>query len=321
MKQKLYSLSIIFTIIILIISIFYNSSNLSNIVNFSVKLFINNIFPSLFPMFIISSLLVEIDIPKVLGNIFKKPMQLFFKTKGEGAFIFFMSMITGFPSSAKYIDDLMEKKMLNKKDAEKLLMFTFFSNPLFIVNTAGNSFFKSSYFGYLFLICHILGNLLIGFIFRNYNQNIFINDKLFLKSNLSYLNNKINSTNILKVLLTSIKNSLEILLNIFGIITFILIIINLVSSNNFNIFNVMGVGLTEMTTGLKYLSLSDYNLSLKLCLAMFFLSFGGFSVHLQIMSILNKRKVRYLPFLIARILHGIFSTVFLIIFLEMDKLF
>ena len=111
MKQKLYSLSIIFTIIILIISIFYNSSNLSNIVNFSVKLFINNIFPSLFPMFIISSLLVEIDIPKVLGNIFKKPMQLFFKTKGEGAFIFFMSMITGFPSSAKYIDDLMEKKM------------------------------------------------------------------------------------------------------------------------------------------------------------------------------------------------------------------
>mgnify|MGYP007083047517 FL=1 len=101
MKQKLYSLTIIFTIIVLIISIFSKSSALSEIVNFSVNLFIKNIFPSLFPMFIIATILVEIDIPKVLGNIFRKPMNYLFKTKGEGAFIFFMSMITGFPSSAK----------------------------------------------------------------------------------------------------------------------------------------------------------------------------------------------------------------------------
>ena len=167
MKQKLYSLTIIFTIIVLIISIFSESNDLSNIVNFSVNLFIKNIFPSLFPMFIIASILVEIDIPKVLGNIFRKPMHFLFKTKGEGAFIFFMSMITGFPSSAKYIDDLMDKDFLTRKDAEKILMFTFFSNPLFIVNTVGNIFFNSSYFGFLFLICHVLGNIVVGFLFRS----------------------------------------------------------------------------------------------------------------------------------------------------------
>ena len=110
MKRKLYSITIIFIIILLIISIFTNSNILTSTISFSTNLFIKNIFPSLFPMFVISKILVEIELPKVLGNILKKPMNFLFKTKGEGAFIFFMSMITGFPSSAKYIDDMLDKK-------------------------------------------------------------------------------------------------------------------------------------------------------------------------------------------------------------------
>ena len=321
MKQKLYSLTIIFTIIVLIISIFSKSSALSEIVNFSVNLFIKNIFPSLFPMFIIATILVEIDIPKVLGNIFRKPMNYLFKTKGEGAFIFFMSMITGFPSSAKYIDDLMEKDLLTRKDAEKILMFTFFSNPLFIVNTVGNIFFKNSYFGFLLLICHVLGNIVVGLCFRSYNKSVLVNNNILFRSNLSYLNQKINNTNIFKVLLNSIKNSLDILMNIFGIVTFVLIIINLIFKDPSSILSIMGIGFTEMTTGLKYLSLGDFDINIKLILAMFFISFGGFSVHFQIMSILNKRKVRYLPFLIARICHGLSSVIILMFIMKMDRLF
>ena len=41
------------------------------------------------------------------------------------------------------------------------------------------------------------------------------------------MHNKINDINIFKLLFDSIKDSLDILINIFGIITFILIIINL----------------------------------------------------------------------------------------------
>ena len=161
MKKKLYSFTIIITLLITIINIFLNSNTLNQTITFSSNLFLKNIMPSLFPMFIISSILVEIDIPKVLGNIFKKPMNILFKTKGEGAFIFFMSMITGFPSSAKYINDLLNKKQINTKDAQKILMFSFFSNPLFIVNTVGIMFLKRQKIGIMLLISHILGNIII----------------------------------------------------------------------------------------------------------------------------------------------------------------
>ena len=320
MKRKLYSITIIFIIILLIISIFTNSNILTSTISFSTNLFIKNIFPSLFPMFVISKILVEIGLPKVLGNIFKKPMNFLFKTKGEGAFIFFMSMITGFPSSAKYIDDMLDKKMITIKDSEKILMFTFFSNPLFIVNTVGNIFFNNISFGFAILICHILGNIIIGLIFRNYNKNILINDNS-TKLSLKYMHNKINNINIFKLLFDSIKDALDILINIFGIITFILIIINLLFSNSNSIITILSSGIAEMTTGLKYLSLSNLDINLKLLISMFFISFGGLSVHFQIMSILNKRKVKYLPFLIARILHGIISVLLLNIFMKMGILF
>lgn len=321
MKKRLYSLTIICTIIILIVNIFTKSNHLTEIITFSVNLFIKNIFPSLFPMFIIASILVEIDIPKVLGNTFKKPMKFLFKTKGEGAFIFFMSMITGFPSSAKYLNDLMDKRILSNKDCEKILMFTFFSNPLFIVNTVGNIFFNSIYIGFIILICHVLGNIIVGLIFRNYNSSYSINDNSSNFNSLRYLNNKINNCNIFKVLIKSIKNSLDILINVFGIVTFFLIIINLIFKNPSNMLSIPIIGLTEMTTGLKYLSLSDFSINIRLLLSVFFISFGGFSVHFQIMSILNEKKVKYLPFLIARIIHAISSCIILVLLAKMGMLF
>ena len=309
MKKKLYSFTIIITLLITIINIFLNSNTLNQTITFSSNLFLKNIMPSLFPMFIISPILVEIDIPKVLGNIFKKPMNILFKTKGEGAFIFFMSMITGFPSSAKYINDLLNKKQINTKDAQKILMFSFFSNPLFIVNTVGIMFLKSQKIGIMLLISHILGNIIIGIIFKNYNQTKNIpNTKI---NNLKYLNTKINNTNLFKVLITSIKASIETLINIFGIITFFLIIINILFKTK-NIITIPLIGILEMTSGLKYLSLSNIDYNIKVLLSMFLISFGGFSVHFQIMSILHKKKVKYLPFLISRIIHGIISVLILI---------
>lgn len=322
MKKRLYSLTVILSIIILIINIFAKSNNLTQIIVFSVNLFIKNVFPSLFPMFIIASILVEFDIPKVLGNIFRKPMNVLFKTKGEGSFIFFMSLISGFPSSAKYINDLIDKKLLTNKDAEKILMFTFFSNPLFIINTVGNTFLNSTYFGFLILFCHISGNIIVGLIFRNYKPTKKIYDNSINYSNLNYLNNKINESNIFKIVLKSIRNSLDTLINVFGIMTFFLIIINIIFKNPENILSIFTIGLTEMTTGLKYLSISNLSIQIKLLLSTFFISFGGFSIHFQIMIILNEKKVKYLPFLISRIIHALTSVLIMILLLkEMGMLF
>ena len=314
MKKKIYSLIVLFCLSFVIFFIFTNSSIINDSIFFSYELFIKNIFPSLFPMFIISYILVEIGIPEFLCSIFYKFFNKLFLVKSDASFVFFMSMLTGFPSSAKYIDMLIEKNRIDSHDASKILIFTFFSNPLFIVNTVGIMFLDNINLGFIILVSHITGNILVGLIFRNYNKTNST-DVIDAKKGIKVLINKINTTSFFSVFLNSIKDAINTMILIFGIIVTFQIIISILPCNMF--FK----GIIEMTTGLRLISIYD-NLYFKVFLSTFFISFGGLCIHTQIMNILNKKRERYLPFLFARIIHGIISAVMSIILcLLMDGLF
>ena len=314
MKKKIYSLIVLFCLSFVIFFIFTNSSIINDSIFFSYELFIKNIFPSLFPMFIISYILVEIGIPEFLCSIFYKLFNKLFLVKSDASFVFFMSMLTGFPSSAKYIDMLIEKNRIDSHDASKILIFTFFSNPLFIVNTVGIMFLGNINLGFIILVSHITGNILVGLLFRNYNKTNST-DIIDARKGIKVLINKINTTSFFSVFLNSIKDAINTMILIFGIIVTFQIIISILPCNMF--FK----GIIEMTTGLRLISIYD-NLYFKVFLSTFFISFGGLCIHTQIMNILNKKRVRYLPFLFARIIHGIISAVMSIILcLLMDGLF
>lgn len=314
MKKKIYSLIVLFCLSFVIFFIFTNSSIINDSIFFSYELFIKNIFPSLFPMFIISYILVEIGIPEFLCSIFYKFFNKLFLVKSDASFVFFMSMLTGFPSSAKYIDMLIEKNRIDSHDASKILIFTFFSNPLFIVNTVGIMFLGNINLGFIILVSHITGNILVGLLFRNYNKTNST-DVIDARKGIKVLINKINTTSFFSVFLNSIKDAINTMILIFGIIVTFQIIISILPCNMF--FK----GIIEMTTGLRLISIYD-NLYFKVFLSTFFISFGGLCIHTQIMNILNKKGVRYLPFLFARIIHGIISAVMSIILcLLMDGLF
>ena len=314
MKKKIYSLIVLFCLSFVIFFIFTNSSIINDSIFFSYELFIKNIFPSLFPMFIISYILVEIGIPEFLCSIFYKFFNKLFLVKSDASFVFFMSMLTGFPSSAKYIDMLIEKNRIDSHDASKILIFTFFSNPLFIVNTVGIMFLDNINLGFIILVSHITGNILVGLLFRNYNKTNST-DIIDARKGIKVLINKINTTSFFSVFLNSIKDAINTMILIFGIIVTFQIIISILPCNMF--FK----GIIEMTTGLRLITIYD-NLYFKVFLSTFFISFGGLCIHTQIMNILNKKGVRYLPFLFARIIHGIISAVMSIILcLLMDGLF
>lgn len=314
MKKKIYSLIVLFCLSFVIFFIFTNSSIINDSIFFSYELFIKNIFPSLFPMFIISYILVEIGIPEFLCSIFYKFFNKLFLVKSDASFVFFMSMLTGFPSSAKYIDMLIEKNRIDSHDASKILIFTFFSNPLFIVNTVGIMFLGNINLGFIILVSHITGNILVGLLFRNYNKTNST-DVIDARKGIKVLINKINTTSFFSVFLNSIKDAINTMILIFGIIVTFQIIISILPCNMF--FK----GIIEMTTGLRLITIYD-NLYFKVFLSTFFISFGSLCIHTQIMNILNKKRVRYLPFLFARIIHGIISAVMSIILcLLMDGLF
>ena len=104
--------------------------------------------------------------------------------------------------------------------------------------------------------------------------------------------------------------SINTLLLILGVITICLVITTIIS-NNLNLnstFQSVLNGFIEMTQGIKYISLEAIPLKLKCVLSVMILSFGGLSVHVQIMSVLSDTDIKYLPFLVSRVLASIISS-------------
>lgn len=294
--KKLFNILIFFIIIFLILK---NSIEIIESIKFSFNICVNNLFPCLIPFMIISNILINYnfvqDISDILSNITTKT----FKVNKSCAFALIMSMISGTPSNSKYLKDLFNNRLINEYDISKCLCFCHFTNPIFILGTIGYSFLGNKRIGLIILISHYLGNFISGILNRNKKYKII---NLKHKSN---LNKKV----FINVLNESIKSTIDTLLLIMGIITSCLIITGLINS----IFKINNdykfiFGILEITQGLKYLSLSNINITLKIVISTFFITFGGFCIHLQIFSILDNNKIRYLPYFINRIFTGILSS-------------
>ena len=279
-----------------------------NSVKFSYDIWKNNIFPSILPFFIVSSLLINYGFVELAAYLFK-PLMFLFGINPNISIAFIMSMLSGFPSSSKYIKELVDKKLINEEEASKALMFAHFSNPLFIIGTI--SILLNKKISIFILIIHYITNIIIGILFRNYH-NTYIKSKM---------NIKLPNNNIGLILTKSIKDAIETLLLILGSISvcsFICTIINHTFKFN-NILSAIINGLFEITQGLKYVSLLNISLKIKTTISVMFLSFGGLSIHIQIKSILSDTNIKYIPYLISRILHttisGILSYILFDIFI------
>lgn len=179
MKKK-ESLIIISTLLFFFIFIFIYSKEVSQSIIFSISLWKDNLLPSLFPFLLVSELLIEYGFIDLISSFLGKYMVIFFNLPKESSYAFFTSLFSGFPSGSKYVKDLLEKKLLTEEEANYLIMFTHYSNPLFIVSTIGILLLNNIKYGYIILFSHILSNILVAFIYKK-KKKIY---KYIIKKNL-----------------------------------------------------------------------------------------------------------------------------------------
>lgn len=295
-KNYLY----IIIILVFIFEILTNSNSIMGSVSTSFNIWKNSLFPALFPMFVFSSILIDLGIIEIIAKSKSNILKKLFNINSSSLFIFIMSMFSGFPSSAKYINELYNKKLLTKYEAEKIILFSHFANPMFIIGTISLSFLNNKNLCFIIIFSHYIVNFIIGLCIRSFH----INDD----SNIAISSKNINiGTSISK----SILNAINTLLLILGTVTFFLIITTIIDVNfNLNLpLKTIIFSITEMTQGIRHISLLNISLKLKCTFITMILSFGGLSIHLQTFSIINDLKIKYSHYLLSRIVHCLLSGI------------
>ena len=301
--KKILTIAIFFFFVFFII---FNSLDIMESIKLSFSICINNLFPSLIPFMLLSNILINYNFVNNISDIFNKIMTKIFHVNKNCAFAFIMSIMSGTPSNSKYLKDLYDNELIDIKDCQKCLSFCHFANPIFVLGTIGYTFLGDKKLGLIILISHYACSLLLGVIFRG---KIDYNTKLRSNKNS-------NKQNFINILTKSIKSTIDTLFLILGIITTCLIIsciLNKLFNLNDNLKPIYG--LIEITQGLNYLSLSNISIYKKAIISSFLISFGGFCIHAQVFSILDNKKIRYLPYLLSRLLHGILASILTAIFI------
>lgn len=335
-QQKFFYLTIKRNTIPLVLLLFticlvlFSKSNLSAAKS-GLVLWANSVVPSLLPFFIATELLSNTNIIHIIGKILNKFMRPIFNVPGEGAYAFLIGIISGYPVGAKIVTNLRQDGICSKSEGERMLCFSNNSGPLFIIGTVGISLFGSSQTGFLLFFTHILACITVGIILglfdrfkKNDNANKSISSKVLTKSA------NCNFSNLGEILGKSIHNAISTVTMIGGFVVLFSVIISILKQSHIidgvcilisPLFNAIGInssiseafitGIIELTNGVKLASLiHDKIISNQIILCAFLLGFGGFSILLQVLSITSKSDLSIKPYVIGKLLQGLFASIY-----------
>lgn len=271
-----------------------------------------NVFPVLFPFFILTRLIVKFnnDNQSRMDKYFSK----FYNSPSGSLQTFLLSLISGYPMGVKLISNAYNDGKISTKDAEKMLSFCSIAGPMFIIGTIGFSIVKNYLCGIIILISNILSALLNGIIFSKFNKKNITQKP----TNAEYKSNKINTTfgdivydSLISVLMVGAYIALSFIvieiLKMLGIFNILSNVISFVFKANKGTINAFLIGLIEITKGSIEIASLPLNLAIKTTLISGIVGFGGLSVLLQSLSFLKNLKINVKNILLQKIVQGLIS--------------
>lgn len=303
MKKKYQELFAVLIILFLYLGIFINPSLIIESGISSINIFKTKLFPSIFPFFVLASLLLELGIATKISNKLNPIFKKLFHVEGNSSFIILVSIISGFPSGSKYVVESYKNKTIDKTTANYLLTFTHFANPLFILGTCGLILNNLS-LAYKILIIQITSNIILGIILRP--KEIISSKKINNYQNKSFL----------EALPKAINDAIKLLLFMLGSITFFMFFSKLLTSflslNTF--FETIITGILDMTSGISLVPSIDTTNYIRGLLVLTFITFGSFSVHLQVLNNIKEEDIDYKYFFFGRIIETSIALLLYILF-------
>lgn len=280
----------------------------------------NVIIPSLFPFFVLSSLVVELGLAGYLGRALEGIMRPLFNVNGACATAFALGFIGGYPVGAKTAISLYENGMCTKTEAERLLAFCNNSGPAFILGVVGAGVFGSSTAGLLLYLAHAAASVCIGILFRFYKAGGGGKGEPRLPP-------RFHAQRFTVAFTGSIKSSFFSTLNICAFVVFFTVVIRMLFLSGILSAVARGLGFLlaplgfhqawaeKLLTGFIEISSGVWTLSGsgalagRLSMAAFMLGWAGVSVHCQVLSFIGGSGLSVRTYLVGKLLHGGLSAV------------
>jgi sporulation integral membrane protein YlbJ len=279
-------------------------------------IWIKHIVPFLFPMFILSNILLQYNFMYSLLERLSFFSKKVFKSK-FALIPYFISFISGYPSGAMIVNIMANNKKMNTGEANYILTFTNNCSFQFIAAVVSYSMLGNFNLWVYIAIPHYLGAIILGFLFKHNENNLSRNIKIQNKSNHF---NYVFSSSVYKAI-TSILTvgGVIVIFSVFSqYITTILLGNKIFTSLNSNLKDIIFsliIGSLEITNGCSLISTSMLPLEIKLIIINFLISFSGMSIIFQTIAVTNDLDFNVIDYIKSKFILGIISSLLCILLL------
>jgi len=121
--KSAFEFTIILICILYFIAVIAIPSPIIDLTKNSAIIWFEKVFPSLFPYFIITNILVYTNVIYYISYIFYPIAKKIFRVSNQGFFAYFIGILSGYPVGIKMVCNLYNQSSINKNEATKLLIY------------------------------------------------------------------------------------------------------------------------------------------------------------------------------------------------------
>lgn len=206
----------------------------------------------------------------------------------NGAFLFFISIISGYPIGAKTLNTLVLNDQIDKRNAERILPSLICGGPAFIISVVGMSIFQSINIGIRLYLCIIASNLLIfaikggfGVRFGQYPKNIKMSQSV----------------------IKAVKEATDSVIYVCAFVVLFSAVGELIKI-------IMGKNIAKYFIYALEVTSAVFN-SKNIYTVCFVISFGGLCVIMQAISVAENLKINLIKLILIRLMSSVLACTFL----------
>ena len=275
----------------------------------AIVIWANSIVPILLPFFIFS------DFTRRVGNPEKLPLKVY---------PFAIAFMSGYPMGAKIVGDLTASGCLSREEGRHVLSYSLVTGPAFIIGTVG-AFMGNTGAAVAVAAAHYMGAILNGLIYRCPTPPHCTPGSRSQKVNVrASANDGVNAHTQQNSYMDSFTSSIIAGFKAMAVILayLILFMIGMELLESAGVFGLLpgepwsafAKGLIEMTVGSNMIGICDISINLKTALTAFIVSFGGFSVIGQSVSMAAGSGLGLGTIIKIKLTHGLTAGILAAVF-------